>query len=165
MGSTQITPGSWQVHYKGNGRWSIQLHTPGITPIADMTLWLKAALAAIGTLGNDVSDNPAIELKPNRIPDQPIVHIKEKYAPKDEAELSKAEADTERIRLPQNQAEHAELMSLIPNGPTAIYSWIYGPKSFYLKNIQGKTWKELGMNDPTFDVPVMIEELRMTQSA
>lgn len=165
MENTQITPGSWQVHYKGTGQWSIQLHTPGITPIADMTRWLKAALAAMETLGGDVSDNPAIELKSSGIPDQPIVHIKEKYAPKDEAELSKAEADTKRIRLPQTPAEHAELVSLIPNGPTAVYSWIYGPNSFYLKNIQGKTWKDLGMNNPDYDVPVMMEELRMMMPA
>ncbi len=163
MVDSQVDYHSWDVEYKGPGHWVITIKTPGITPVADMTRWLKAAVTAMGWLKPDKSDNPAIEISQPAPSAPPKITITEEYAPKDAAELVTAEAAAEKIRLPQTAAERAELMSLIPNGPTAVYSWIYGANSFYLKDIQGKTWQELGMAHPQKDVETMVEDLKLVE--
>jgi hypothetical protein len=54
-----------------------------------------------------------------------------------------------KLRFPITAAERAEVERLSAKGPGAIYGWVYGTDSSLAKTMEGATWKDFGVEDPT----------------
>jgi hypothetical protein len=76
-----------------------------------------------------------------------------------------ARAGLKRLRLPRSPQEQAELERLAMQGPLPVYTWIYGPESFYAGKVRGRSWKDLGVADPVAGCRKLVESLRQMQSA
>ena len=69
----------------------------------------------------------------------------------------------ELARLPQNEAEMAEVMAEATQGIAAFYRWVYGKESAIARESEDLSWQDLGTNAQEGPVKIL-ERLRDLQS-
>jgi hypothetical protein len=76
-------------------------------------------------------------------------------------EFEQMEREQKNVRLPMNDQEQNDLAGLAPQGPAAVYKWLYGENSLMAKKAQALTWADLGESDPVTGCRKMVEQLRL----
>ncbi len=124
--------GAWEITYK-SGRWLISIENRFDPPQEGLADFLTKLADAIRD-GVPRKKNSAVS----------------------NTELGDPKESEHPIRLPKTAEEEAELARLAVSGPTAAYSWIYGPGNNLTRLVAGKTWQELGCADSKAGLALLV---------
>ena len=148
---------SWTASYENqklpNGitmpGWRFSVVVPGMTPKTELKRWFQSMVDGIGDTSGEENKAEA---------------IMKRWGPANEQEMSQMIEDGKDTRLPRTPQEQSELEALANLGPEALYSWIYGPNSFYTQKVKGMTWKDMDVTDPIDGCRKMVESLKAVES-
>jgi ParB family transcriptional regulator, chromosome partitioning protein len=72
--------------------------------------------------------------------------------------------ETPNFKIP-NKQEQAQLEELAKQGPYPVYRWFFGEKDEDTQRVKGKSWKEIGEDDPSKGVSNLVELLSAVNAA
>lgn len=173
-----------QVKWKG-GQWQLPpISANPATPMTALADWLDNLAKTLYGLAQAVDQDqklnaqgpiPKVESPKsyeNPPQERPLTKEEEQFGaqiaamiPEAPEEFAQLEKEQRAARIPKDDKEEAEVESLIPKGPEAVYGWIYGQHSLMVQKLQGATWASLGIQDPKSYLKDQFDTMRVLREA
>lgn len=144
----QIPAGiQWSVGYPIPGQWAFLVTADPAKAVSSLRAWAAELARQLGQ-----EDAVALESQPALS----ALHqdLAAQLLNTNPEELEETD-NIDNARLPKTQEDWGELDEAIIRGPSAVYRWIYGPKSRIAKSMESKTWGDLGVDPKTYAVDLV----------